>query len=110
MGVYGRGGMGKSYVVRNVLGDKFGFDMCGCIEGGGEGEVCNLGFGVREYGDWKEGIGRNWREGFEGLKELLKGKMKREGVVVFMDEVGWLDRGKCGLEEGFEEFWKGWGG
>ena len=51
----------------------------------------------------------SWLEAFYLLEDLLAEKADGEGrLLVFLDEIQWLDTPKSGFMTGLEAFWNGW--
>ena len=55
----------------------------------------------------KNGKANNWFEAFENLKEYLL-SLNKEKVVVFLDELPWMDTAKSNFLAAFSSFWNGW--
>lgn len=51
---------------------------------------------------------QSWFEAFDLLIDFLSGKPKTEKIIVFIDEMPWLDTPKSGFVTAFEHFWNGW--
>ena len=51
---------------------------------------------------------QSWFEAFDLLIDFLSGKRKTEKIIVFIDEMPWLDTPKSGFVTAFEHFWNGW--
>lgn len=51
---------------------------------------------------------QSWFEAFDLLIDFLSGKPKTEKIIVFIDEMLWLDTPKSGFVTAFEHFWNGW--
>lgn len=50
---------------------------------------------------------RDWNEAFEQLKHYL-GTIAKKRVVIFIDEMPWLDTPKSKFVSAFEYFWNDW--
>lgn len=107
--IYGRRRIGKTFLVRNLLRDKFTFEMSGSIGAGSDVQLSNFVNALRDYGYSGDTNPSNWTEAFRALKSLLQkhtGKGKR--VVVFIDELPCLDTPRAGFVNAFEHFWNSW--
>ena len=51
----------------------------------------------------------NWVEAFFKLEKFLESKADGHRMLVFMDELPWLDTPRSGFVTAFEAFWNGWG-
>jgi len=51
----------------------------------------------------------NWYHAFDALQDMLAKKRKRKSkLILFFDELPWLDTGKNEFVAAFEDFWNGW--
>lgn len=113
--VYGRRRIGKTFLVRELLGDKFAFYHTALSPS----ELSNsalrnqqlLGFytSLRDYGSQIDNVPDNWILAFDALRQLLKEKDQGQRLVVFIDELPWLDTARSGFITALEHFWNGWG-
>lgn len=112
--VYGRRRVGKTFLVRNYFKDKFSFyhtalsplelddkDLL-------QAQLVNFTSSLRRYGmDVKE-TPKDWFTAFDMLIDFLESKKENGKIVVFLDEMPWLDTPKSGFVTAFEHFWNGW--
>ncbi len=114
--IYGRRRVGKTFLVREYFEDKMSFYHTALspfeLEGNNELLMqqqleCFHG-SLREYGDYHTERPKSWIEAFDRLRDLLKRSRKRR-LVVFIDELPWLDTARSGFVSAFEHFWNGWG-
>lgn len=112
--VYGRRRVGKTFLIRNYFKDQFSFyhtalspleledkDLLSA-------QLANFTSSLRRYGAEVKEVPKTWLEAFDILIDLLKDKPSSEKVIVFMDEMPWLDTPKSGFITAFEHFWNGW--
>ncbi len=119
--LYGRRRVGKTYLIDETFGDRICFR--------------HAGLSPVEYSSHQEGkpVGRmkaqlehfyrslvthgydgkqkpqSWLEAFYFLEDLLSEKYCDESrVLIFFDEIQWLDTPKSEFMTGFEAFWNGW--
>ncbi len=51
----------------------------------------------------------SWLEAFYSLEDFLSKKFGNDQrILVFIDEIQWLDTPRAGFMTGFEAFWNGW--
>lgn len=70
--------------------------------------------GLREYGCGQRTIPKDWSEAFARLRELLRsGAAVRElgtgRLVVFLDELPWMDTARSDFRTALDHFWNTWG-
>ena len=117
LAVYGRRRVGKTYLVREFFEDTFAFyhtalspfelkDQPKLLY---RAQLDEFAHSLRKYGDTKDDSIDNWFEAFHRLEALLDGKKGRKRMVVFIDEMPWLDTPRAGFMSAFEHFWNGWG-
>lgn len=113
--VYGRRRMGKTFLVRELLGSHFAFYHTALSPyelNGNElrrQQLFSFYTSLRDYGSNIQTVPDNWLEAFNALTDLLKSKDKGQRLVVFIDELPWLDTPRSGFVTALEHFWNGWG-
>lgn len=113
--VYGRRRVGKTFLVREMYSDEFAFCHTGLspIEGTNENrlqdQLKNFHYSLMNYGEKPGPEPVSWLEAFNRLALLLEKKRKKKRLVVFIDELPWLDTPRSGFITGLEHFWNGWG-
>ena len=114
--VYGRRRVGKTFLVRELFRDRMAFYHTAISPI--ETEVSDFdlhgqqlaGFysSLKRYGSDVEEVPKDWFEAFECLSALLETHNKTERLVVFIDELPWMDSAGSGFVSAFEHFWNGW--
>jgi hypothetical protein len=64
---------------------------------------------LRKYGSKNTSPISDWFEAFHRLEVLLDSRRKKGKMVVFIDELPWLDTPRAGFLSAFEHFWNGYG-
>ena len=111
--VYGRRRVGKTFLVRELFGDRFAFYHTGLspveIEPSGlkTQQLQAFHTSLVRYGDKHNVIPDNWLEAFDRLTQLLE-KKKESRLIVFIDELPWMDTDRSGFITALEHFWNGW--
>ena len=105
--VYGRRRVGKTYLVKNLFQDRFDFFVTGQYEGKLRDELYLWNRKLVECSGNFYPMPRDWNEAFEQLKHYL-GTIAKKRVVIFMDEMPWLDTPKSKFVSAFEYFWNDW--
>lgn len=117
--LYGRRRVGKTYLIDEVFRDRLNFRHAGLspIDSEKENVKAHLmkdqlthffrSLTIQGYKGKK--TPESWLEAFYMLEDLLVEKYKdNERIVVFLDEMQWLDTPKAKFMTGFEAFWNGW--
>lgn len=105
--VYGRRRVGKTYLVKNLFQDRFDFFVTGQYEGKLRDELYLWNRKLVECSGNIYPMPRDWNEAFEQLKHYL-GTIAKKRVVIFIDEMPWLDTPKSKFVSAFEYFWNDW--
>jgi len=107
--VYGRRRVGKTHLIEHYFSHNFDFSICGQFNGDMEEELNifkkELSFRTNREIDEIA----SWDKAFELLKRYIEQKRSKEKVVVFFDEMPWLNTQKSGFLQSFENFWNGYG-
>ncbi len=117
--LYGRRRVGKTYLVDEVFRNRISFRHAGLspIDTENENVKTHLmkdqlkhffrSLTMHGYKGKKEP--ESWLEAFYMLEDLLMEKYKdKERIVVFLDEMQWMDSPRAKFMTGFEAFWNGW--
>ena len=111
--VYGRRRVGKTYLVRKYFKDGFAFYATGVANGKTREQLKAFHAKLREYGDPERTIPKDWFEAFSRLASLLgnEGVQKDRAsgrVVVFLDELPWMDTPRSDFKSALDFFWNSW--
>lgn len=113
--VYGRRRVGKTYLVRELFKEEFAFYHTGVSpvelkdENLLEVQLREFNATLVRYGAEDIEPPTNWTKAFERLIALLSKMPKEKRMVVFLDELPWMDTPRSGFITAFEHFWNGWG-
>lgn len=117
--LYGRHRVGKTYLIDEVFRDRLNFRHAGLSPIDSEKEnvkahlmkdqLTHFFRSLTMQGYKGKKTPESWLEAFYMLEDLLVEKYKdNERIVVFLDEMQWLDTPKAKFMTGFEAFWNGW--
>ena len=106
--VYGRRRVGKTFLVRESLGQHFAFATTGLARGGLKQQLDNFVDSLAEHGYVPDRPPPTWLEAFRMLRDHLRQSDHPGKKVVFLDEVPWMDTPRSGFLTGLEWFWNGW--
>ena len=87
LAVYGRRRVGKTYLIRETLKDRFTFQHAGIYKGTRKEQLNAFYAALREsglQGDFQEP--ENWFEAFQLLKQLIQQSTRRKKIL-FIDEL-----------------------
>ncbi|MCR5660214.1 MAG: ATP-binding protein [Bacteroidales bacterium] len=113
--VYGRRRVGKTFLIKQVLKDKFTFQHTGVSPVDQEDEKSRMKTQLESfyYSMLNHGLEgfkhpKSWMEAFFQLTQLLQKLDKGQRMVIFIDELPWMDTPRSRFLSAFESFWNGW--
>lgn len=119
LAVYGRRRTGKTFLIREYFDDDFAFKHTAVspieLQEKGEGELIyrvqlnEFAVSLQKYGSSDTTPIVDWFDAFHRLEALLDSRRKKKKIVVFIDELPWLDTPRSGFLSAFEHFWNNWG-
>ena len=104
--VYGRRRVGKTYLVRQVLGEHINFSHSGVANAPKDVQLNEFRISLMKAGLPKCGTLKNWYEAFHALCNLVEA-MPDGKKVLFIDELSWMDTPKSNFISALEHFWNG---
>lgn len=105
--VYGRRRVGKTYLICETLGDRFDFEYTGKFKLAAKVQINEFQKEINRLTKDKTGAANDWFEAFDNLKEYLL-CLGKDRVVVFLDELPWMDTAKSNFLAALSSFWNGW--
>lgn len=105
--VYGRRRIGKTFLVKTFFKDKFDFYLTGIYQGSKKEQLAFFNKQLCEFSGMAYPAVDNWFDAFDQLKHHLSAK-KETKLVVFIDELPWLDTHRSGFVKALELFWNSW--
>lgn len=112
--VYGRRRVGKTFLIKELFKDRFAFWHTGVSpydnnkKGLMSDQLREFHYSLMEYGYKNRSVPTNWIDAFHQLQELLESKDRGKRMVVFIDELPWMDTARSKFIPAFEHFWNGW--
>lgn len=106
--LYGRRRVGKTFLIRKHFESKFDFVLTGIHDGSKSVQLGNFANALEEYSGVTQSEPKSWFDAFNQLKRYLS-SLKKKRILVFIDEMPWLDTKKSDFLAAFEQFWNGWG-
>ena len=105
--VYGRRRVGKTYLVKYFFEEKFDFFYTGSFETSMKVQLSLFANALKEYSGRTQTPPKNWFEAFEQLKKYLL-TLRKKRIVVFLDELPWMETPKSNFLTAFSHFWNTW--
>ncbi|GHT40960.1 hypothetical protein FACS189437_07290 [Bacteroidia bacterium] len=106
--VYGRRRVGKTFMIREMFGDKITFDLVGVANATTKDQLENFKITLSQTTKKKCKTPKNWLNAFAMLREFLANSTDKRKLV-FIDEIPWLDTPRSKFLMGLEHFWNSWG-
>ncbi len=109
--LYGRRRVGKTYLISNAFKGRITFEHTGLSsdENDTRAQLKQFYYSLLRQGMKESHIPHDWLEAFFMLEIFLEGKAVDERLVVFLDELPWMDTPKSGFIGALEGFWNNWG-
>lgn len=106
--VYGRRRIGKTFLIKTYFKEKFDFYMTGVFNSSLSDMLEYFHAQLEEYSGKKWTKPKSWMQAFRQLQTYLS-SLKKECVIVFIDELPWFDTPRSKFFSALELFWNGWG-
>ncbi|MGM9768233.1 MAG: ATP-binding protein [Candidatus Cryptobacteroides sp.] len=113
--VYGRRRVGKTFLVKQALKDRITFHHTGVSPVDQEGDTNKMKTQLESfyYSMLNQGLEgftcpKSWMEAFFQLTQLLQKLDNGRRMVIFFDDLPWMDTPRSRFLSAFENFWNGW--
>lgn len=119
--LYGRRRVGKTYLINEVFGDRITFQHAGLSpidqrydETGKKAsrmkdQLKHFAQSLIQHGMALKKSPESWLDAFYILESFLMEKQASgQKLLVFIDEIQWMDTPKAGFIQALEAFWNGW--
>ncbi len=107
--VYGRRRVGKTYLINQYFRNSFDFKLTGMYGKSRKDQLQAFAAEMTRRSHVKNKAPENWTQAFEILRKYIEAKSTDEKIVIFFDEMPWLDTHKSGFLSAFEFFWNDYG-
>lgn len=107
--LYGRRRIGKTFLINEFFDGRFDFKMTGAWQESREVQLRNFTEELSAHLKRPVDIPSDWISAFRMLREYLSSLPPEEKLVVFFDELPWLDTPQSGFLSAFEHFWNDYG-
>lgn len=107
--IYGRRRVGKTYLVKQFFNNDFSFYFTGIYQGAKEDQLEEFARQLSRYSGSPYKKIESWFDAFALLRDYLEAIPKGKPLVVFLDELPWMDTPRSRFLKAFEFFWNSWG-
>ena len=114
MVVYGRRRVGKTYLIKEYFNNRFSFYATGVLKGRSREQLKAFNEALIQHGHCEKKAPADWFEAFRRLRSVLENESvvrdpESGRIVVFLDEVPWMDTARSDFRPALDYFWNGWG-
>ena len=106
--VYGRRRVGKTYLIKYFFNEQFDFYFTGSFETPMKVQLALFKDALQQYSGIVRPMPKNWFDAFAQLKDYLQ-SLRKKSIIVFLDELPWMDTPKSNFLAAFSYFWNTWG-
>ncbi len=106
--VYGRRRIGKTYLVKQFFKDTFDFYTSGVYKVSRAEQLKRWQVQLNRHSGKRRPCPKDWFEAFDQLRDYLETRSNDERLILFIDELPWLDTPKSGFLRALEVFWNSW--
>ena len=106
--IYGRRRVGKTFLIRELFGNKFTFEVSGIVEGEDIDQLKIFTEALTRYGAKIITPPTDWFEAFSYLEQLLSKQKRKKRCIVFIDEMPCFDTHSSKFVLALDHFWNGW--
>ncbi len=105
--VYGRRRVGKTFLIRHVFEGRFDFEYTAKYRSPAKVQIREFQRELNRLSGNSAGSAGDWFEAFQNLQDFLI-SLGKERVLVFIDELPWMDTAKSDFLAAFSSFWNCW--
>ena len=102
--VYGRRRVGKTFLIKEFFHNEFDFMFTGSYETPTSLQLALFHQELQKHTKQELSIPKNWFEAFDRLRVYLS-SLSKERMVLFFDELPWMDTPKSNFLTAFSYFW-----
>lgn len=106
--VYGRRRVGKTFLIKKMFNDQFAFTFTGMYEAPRIVQLEQFRITLQQYSGQAVPKLKDWFEAFSALRQYLTTLSTEKKIVVFLDELPWMDTPKSNFITAFGYFWNTW--
>ena len=106
--VYGRRRVGKTFLIRQYFHDDFDFYITGLFGAPMKDQLRNFAEQLQEKVQHIVIPPKDWHQAFVMLRSYLE-SLRKKKIIVFFDELPWLDTPRSKFVQELDYFWNSWG-
>lgn len=106
--IYGRRRVGKTFLVRKMFDDQFAFSFTGIYEASRIVQLENFRSALQQYSGQPIPRLKDWFEAFAALRQYLETLAPTSQIIIFLDELPWMDTPRSNFISAFGYFWNSW--
>ncbi len=106
--VCGRRRIGKTFLVEEFFGGRYAFSFVGKHRTKTQVQLSYFAKDMNKYSSTKQHPYSDWFEAFDALEEYLENLQTKQKMVIFIDEMPWIDTQRSSFVSALENFWNGW--
>lgn len=106
--VYGRRRIGKTFLVKQYFDEQFDFYATGIYDKSKKEQLANFNRQLNKYSGAYYPYVDDWFEAFTQLQHYLETLRDKRRIVVFLDELPWMDTPRSKFIRALELFWNEW--
>ncbi|MGC4102295.1 AAA family ATPase [Ferruginibacter sp.] len=110
LAVYGRRRVGKTYMIETYFKGNITFHLTGMYQASLKNQLLQFSLSLQKSSGAALPMvaPSSWIAAFNALEQYLQPLLSKKKLVVFLDELPWLDGRKSGFLSAFEHFWNNW--
>lgn len=110
LAITGRRRVGKTFLIRTYFHNKIHFELNGILHAtlAQQLQHFDMAFAKSKPGKRKTLSTPNWLNAFEQLAKHLDSLRTKKKLLIFIDELPWLDTHRSGFLAAFDWFWNSW--
>ncbi len=106
--IYGRRRVGKTFLIREVFGNRFTFYATGIANSDKSMQLFNFCSMISQTFNRKFKQEKTWLSAFYQLAQAINESRSKKKKVIFLDEMPWMYTKKSDFLTGVEWFWNSW--
>ena len=106
--IYGRRRIGKTFLVKQYFDERFDFYITGIFGKSKREQLANFNRQLNKYSGAYYPMVDDWFDAFAQLQHYLDTLRGQQRIVVFLDELPWMDTPRSKFIRALELFWNEW--
>ena len=105
--LYGRRRVGKTYLIKSYFNNEFDFSFTGMYDVSRGVQLAQFQKTLEKYSGTPVRRFKDWFAAFDALSAYLD-TLNKDRIIVFLDEIPWMDTPKSNFLAAFSQFWNDW--